>query len=89
MDYYLISISKRANQFFVDDQFNKTIIKKYKDKVRLSVNIILNKFLKKTIVLNMISFTKTREIIVRKNSATNYDYYYSAINITINISKLV
>lgn len=45
--------------------------------------------MKKIVILNIILFTKIREVIVKKSGAINYDNYYSVINNIINILKLV
>lgn len=63
MDYCLINTSERANNFFADDWFSKTIIKKNKDKVKLSANTILDEFLREIVTLNIISLVKIREIM--------------------------
>lgn len=55
-------------------------------KTRLLANIKLEEFLRKTIVLNIISLTKTNEVIAKKIDATNYSNYYSIINNTIDVS---
>lgn len=89
MHYYLINILRKANKFFVDDQFNETIIKENKNIVKLLANTILDEFLREIVVLNIISLTKTKEVMVKKSDATNYGNYHSAINNTINILKLV
>lgn len=52
-------MSGRANKFFADDQFDKTIIQKNKDKIRPLANTTSNKFLKEIITFNIISFAKT------------------------------
>lgn len=57
---------KKTNKFFINNQFDQTIIKKNKDKIRLSANTILDKFLKEIIALNIISLAKTKEVMVRK-----------------------
>lgn len=67
IDYYLINILRRINKFFINDKFGKTIIKKNNDKIRLSANTILNKFLRKIVILNIISLAKIREVITKKN----------------------
>ena len=89
MNYSLINMSRRANKFFADDWFSKTIIKKNKDKVKPSANVILDEVLRETVVLNIISLAKTREVMARESGATNHDNHYSAINNTVNVSKLV
>lgn len=89
MNYCLINTSGRANKFFADDWFGETIIKEYKDKIRLSANTILDEFLKETVALNIISLAKIREVMARKTSVTNHGNHHSAINNTFNISKLV
>lgn len=89
INYYLINILKRSNKFFVNNWFDKTIIKKNWNKVRLLTNTILDKFLKEIIILNIISFTKTRKIIAKKVYTTNYSNHYSAINNIIDILKLI
>ena len=69
-------MSGRANKFFADDWFSKTIIKENKDKFRPSANAILDKFLRETIALNIISLTKTKEVMARKSSTTNHDNHH-------------
>lgn len=78
----------RPIKFSIDNWFDKTIIKKNKDKVRPSANAILHEFLKEIVALNIISLTKTRKVMNRENGAVNHGNYYSAINNTIHISKL-
>lgn len=76
--------------FFVNNQFGETIIKKNMDKIKSSSNaVISDKFLKETIMLNIISLAKTREVIIRKCGTTNHDNHWSAVNNTINVLKLV
>lgn len=75
--------------FFANNWFGKTIIKENKNKVKPLINVILNKFLKKIVMLNIILFTKTRKVIAKKSDTINQDNHYLAINNTINISKLV
>ena len=87
MDYSLINTLGKANKFFADDLFGKTIIKENKDKVRPLANTISDKFLKETVVLNIISLAKTREVMARKSGATNHGNHYSAINNTVDVSK--
>ena len=89
MDYYLINMSGKANKFFADDWFGETIIKKNKDKVRPLTNAILDKFLKETVMLNIISFAKTREIMARESGVTNHGNYHLVVNNTDDVSKLV
>lgn len=60
-----------------------------KNKEKLLANIILNKFLRKIVLLNIISFAKTREIIVKEGSIINYGNCHLAINNIVDISKLV
>ncbi len=89
MNYCLINTSGRANKFFVDDRFSETIIKENKDKVRPSANATSDKFLKETVMLNIISLAKTREVMARKSGATNHSNHHSVVNNTINVSKLI
>ena len=89
MDYCLINTSGRANKFFVDDRFGETINKEIKDKVRPSANVTSDKFLRETVVLNIISLAKTREVMARKSVATNHGNHHIAINNTVDVSKLV
>ena len=89
MDYCLINTSRKVNKFFVDNWFNKTIIKKSKDQVRLLANVISDKFLRETVILNIISLTKTKKVMVRESGATNYGHYHLVINNIVDISKLV
>lgn len=63
----MINTLRKPITFFVDDWFDKTIIKKNKDKVRLLANTLLNEFLKETVALNiMISLVKIREVMTKK-----------------------
>lgn len=55
------------------------------DKVKPSINIILKKFLREIIALNIKSAIKTNEIIVRKGNAINHSNYYLVINNIISI----
>ena len=89
IDYYLINMSGRANMFFADDQFGKIIIKKNKDKVRLSANATSDEFLRETVMLNIISLAKTREVMGKETGATNYSNHYSMVNNTFDVLKLV
>lgn len=63
--------------------------KKNKNKIKSLANTTLDKFLKITVTLNIISIAKTKETIVKKNDTTSYNNYYLIINNTIDISKLV
>lgn len=81
----MINTLGRLNKFFVYDWFSKTIIKENKDKVGLLANTILDKFLREIVILNIISLTKTRKVISRKNNTTNYNNHYSAVNNIIDI----
>lgn len=89
IDYYLINTSERVNKYFTKDWFREIIIKKNKDKVRLSANSILDKFLRETVALNIISLAKSRKTMIKKSGTTNYGNYHLAINNTVDISKLV
>ena len=89
MDYCLINTSRRANKFFADDWFGETIIKENKDKVKPSVNATSDEFLRKTVALNIISLAKTREVMARESGATNHGNHHSAVNNTVDVSKLV
>lgn len=89
MNYYLINTLGRANKFFTNNQFGETIIKENKNKVRPSANTILDKILRKTAMLSIISLTKTREVIARESVVTNNGNYYLAVNNIIDVSKLV
>lgn len=89
MNYCLINTSGRANKFFADDRFGETIIKENKDKVKSSANAISDEFLKETVVLNIISLAKTREVMARKSGATNHGNYHSTVNNIVDVSKLV
>lgn len=51
----------------MNHQFNKTIINKNKNEVILLANIILDEFLRKIIILNIISLLKLKKVIVIKN----------------------
>lgn len=59
------------------------------DKVKPSINIILKKFLREIIALNIKSAIKTNEIIVRKGNAINHSNYYLVINNIIDVLKLI
>lgn len=89
MDYCPINTLERSNKFFINNWFCKTIIKKNKDKVKLSANATLNKFLKETIALNIISLAKIREIIVRENDFIHNGNHHSTVNNTVSILKLI
>lgn len=89
INQYLINILEKPNNVFINNWFGKIIIKKNKNKVKLSTNCILNKFLIEIIVFNIISFAKTREVINKKYSTTQYSNYHLVVNNTINISNLV
>lgn len=67
----------------------RLLLKKNKNKIKPLANTILDKFLKGTIALNIISFTKTRKIIVWKSSTSNYGNYSLVTNNTIDVSKSV
>lgn len=73
MNYCLINISGKANKFFANNWFGKTIIKKNKNEVRLLAIAILDKYLRETITLNILLFTKTRGVMAKENPITNYD----------------
>lgn len=45
--------------------------------------------MRETVVLNIISLAITREVIARKNGATNYGNHCSAVNNTVDVLKLV
>ena len=77
---------ERANKFFIDNWFGKTIIKKNKDKVR---PLISDRFLREIVALNIISLAKTREVMARKSGATNYGNHHSTVNNILDILKLV
>lgn len=79
----------KANKFFADNWFGKTFIKENKNKVKPSANAILDQFLKETVVLNIISFAKIREVMTRENGTTNYRNHHLVINNTIDILKLI
>lgn len=85
MDYYLIHTLGKANKFFLGNRFGKTIIKENKYKVRSSANAISDEFLKEIVVLNIISFAKTKEVMTRENSATNYGNRYLAVNNIVDV----
>ena len=72
-----------------NNRFGETIIKKNKDKVRLLANATSGEFLRETIVLNSISFAKTREVMARKSGATNHNNHHLAGNNTVDVLKLV
>lgn len=76
IDYCLINTSRKLNKFFVDNWFNKIIIKENKDKVKPSANATLDKILKESVTLNIISLTKTKEVIARHSGATNYGNHH-------------
>lgn len=82
-------MSRKINKFFVNYWFSKTIINKNKDKIKPLVNAISNKFLREIFVLNIISLTKTRQVIIKKCGTTNYSNYYLVLNNFIDILKLV
>lgn len=63
--------------------------KKNKDKVKLSVNVILDKFLRETVALNIILFAQTKEVLARKSDATNHSNHHLVVNNIIDISKFV
>lgn len=65
------------------------LLSKKKDKVGSLANTTLDKFLKKTIALNLKSFAKTREVMARKICTPNHDNYHSVVNNILDISKLV
>lgn len=88
MDYCLINTLGKANKFFADDWFGEIIIMKNKDKVKPLVNTTSDKFLRETIVLNIILLAKRGEVIVKKSSAINYGNYHLVVNNTVNVSKL-
>lgn len=79
----------KSNNFFADNWFGKIIIKENKEKVKPIANIILNKFLKGIVVLNIILLAKTREVIVKDSGITNYGNHHSVVNNTVDISKLI
>lgn len=69
--------------------FGETIIKENKDKVRSLANTTLDEFFRETVILNIISLVKTREVMARKGNAINYGKYHSMINNTIDVLILV
>lgn len=85
----MINTLGKLNKFFANYYFDKIIIKKNKNIIRLLVNAILDKFLKNIIILNMILFAKIWEIIVKKKSTINHNNNYSTINNTIKILKFL
>lgn len=89
MNYCLIDTLEKLNKFFINNQFNKTIIKKNKNKVKLSANATLEKFLRETNMLNIVSLAKTKKVIDKKSGVINHSNYHSIVNNTIDISKLV
>lgn len=72
MNYCLINTSEKTNKFFINDWFGETIIKENKGKVRPLANATSDRFLKETVILNIILLAKTREVMARKSGATNY-----------------
>lgn len=82
-------MSKKANKFFVDNRFSEIIINKNKNKVKLLANVTLAKFLKKIVMLNIISLAKSREVIVKESGVNNYDNHYLVINNIIDVLILV
>lgn len=89
MDYYLINILRKANKLFTNNRFGKIIVKKDNDKVNLSTNTMLDKFLREIVALSIILFAKIKEIMIRKSDTTNHGNYYLVINNNISISKLI
>lgn len=89
MDYYLINILEKTNKFFVVDLFVEIIIKENKDKVKLSTNATSEKFLRETVMLNIISLAKTREVIAKESGIINYSNHHKAKNNTIDVLKFV
>lgn len=67
----------------------RLLSKKNKNKVKPSVNTILEEFLRETVILNIISLAKTRKIMIRRSGITNYGNHHSIVNNTINNSKFV
>ena len=86
MDYCVINTSGRVNKCFADDWFGETIIKENKDKVKPLANATSDEFLRETVALNIIS---PREVMARESGAINHGNHHSAVNNTIDISKLV
>lgn len=66
MNYFLMNILERANKFFADNQFDETIIKGNKNKIKLLANPSLDKILREIITLNIILFAKTKETMAKK-----------------------
>lgn len=89
INYCLINTLEKANSFFRNNWFQKTIIKKNKNKVKLLINTIADKFLIEIVIINIILFAKIGEAMTKKIDTTNYNNHHSIVNNIINISKLV
>lgn len=72
MKYYLINIIKKVNKVFTNNWFGKITIKDNKNKIKPLANAILDKFLRKTVMLDLILLARIREIIVKKSDTINY-----------------
>ena len=60
-----------------DDRFGKKIILLNKEKIHLSANIISDKFLRETVVINIVSLWKCQEVVFRATGATLYGNCHS------------
>lgn len=85
----MINTLRKINKFFTNNWCNKTIIKKNKNKIKLSINITLDEFLKEIVILNIILFAKTRIVMVRKNNVINYDNYHWVVNNIVDVLKFI
>ncbi len=72
LDYCLINLTGRKGKFYTDNRFGETIIKLNKEKVRPSANAKSDVFLRETIVLNVMSLWKSKEVLTQATGATRH-----------------
>lgn len=88
-DYCLINPSKRSDKYCANNCFEKTIIKKNKDKVRLFANAKSHEFLKKMMGANIIFLVAIKEVLDRESSATRYGNHHSIISRMVEVSTFI
>lgn len=89
LNYCVINLTGRERKFYADNQFEETIIKLNKKKVRPSANTKFDVFLRKTIALNIISLQKSKKMLAQAIGATWHGNCHLIVNICSDVILMV
>lgn len=85
----MVNITGRRIKFYANDCFGETIIKLNKKKVKSLFNTKLDKFLQKTITLNIMSLWRSKKVLAQATRATRHGSRYFVVDTTPDVDLFV